>query len=76
MTPRETASAKLMLAILFLVLVGSLFVAYLWETLNRLMAGFVEPVRLAISIPVLVVFAFLLRAIARIVEGWHGQPEG
>lgn len=64
-----------MLAILLLVLVGGPLVAYLWETLNRLMAGFVEPVRLLIALPVLVLFALLLRFVARLVERWHAQPE-
>jgi hypothetical protein len=64
-----------MLAILLLVLVGGPFVAYLWETLNRLMAGIIEPARLLISLPVLGLFALLLRLIARLVERWHAQPE-
>jgi hypothetical protein len=66
---------RLMLAILLLVLVGGVLVAYLWETLNRLMAGFFEPVRLLISLPVLALFAGLLRIIARLIDGWQRQPE-
>lgn len=72
--PRQSGGVGLMLAILLLVLVGGPFVAYLWETMNRLMAGFVEPARLLISLPVLILFALLLRFIARLVERWHGQP--
>jgi hypothetical protein len=75
MTPRRAAGMRLMLAILLLVLVGGVFVAYLWETLNRLMAGFFEPVRLLISLPVLLVFAGLLRIIARLIDGWQRQPD-
>jgi ABC-type proline/glycine betaine transport system permease subunit len=64
-----------MLAILMLVLVGGVLVAYLWETLNRLATGFVEPVRLLIAIPVLAIFALLLRYIARLVTRWDSQPD-
>lgn len=74
MTPRSTGTVRLMLPILLLALVGGLFVAYLWETLNRLMSGHFDPVRLLISIPVLVVFAYLLRYTARQVDRWHDQP--
>jgi hypothetical protein len=75
MTSRKATAARYMLPILGLALVGGLFVAYLWETLNRLMAGFIEPVRLLISIPVLLVFVLLLRYISRAIQRWYDQPE-
>lgn len=75
MTTRPTGSVMLILAILILVLIGGVFVAYLWETMNRLMAGYFEPVRLLISLPVLVVFGFLLRYMSRVIDRWHGEPD-
>jgi ABC-type proline/glycine betaine transport system permease subunit len=63
-----------MLAILGLVLVGGVLVAYLWETLNQLMTGYVDWVRVLVSLPVLAAFALLLRFIGRRVEGWHEEP--
>jgi hypothetical protein len=59
--------------ILLQVLVGVPFVAYLWQTLNALLAGIVEPVRLMISVPVAIVFLFLLRYIARGIERLAGD---
>lgn len=72
MKPQEAGLFALILAILGLVLVGGVMVAYLWETMNQLMAGHVDWVRVLISLPVLAVFLLLLRVIARRVEGWHG----
>ena len=56
--------------ILLLVLLGAPLVGWLWETLNRLLSGHVEPVRLLVSIPVAVAFWLLLRALGRTVERW------
>jgi hypothetical protein len=74
MKPQEPGLVTLIIAILGLVLVGGVMVAYLWETLNQLMAGHVDWVRVLVSLPVLAVFLLLLRSIARRVEGWHGEP--
>jgi len=49
---------------LFIVL-GMPLVAYLWETLHQVLAGHVEPTRLAISVPVLGLFVGLLLALSR-----------
>lgn len=49
-------------------LLGLPLVGYLWETLNELLSGFVDPTRLLISIPVLAVFAVLLVLLARRVQ--------
>lgn len=74
MKPHEPGLFALIIAILGLVLVGGVLVAYLWETLNQLMAGHVDWMRILVSLPVLAVFLLLLRYIARRVEGWHGAP--
>jgi hypothetical protein len=49
-------------------LLGTPLVAFLWETLNRLMTGWFEPVRVGISIPVLVILYLLLRYLARLTR--------
>ena len=71
MTHASNGTGRLVGAILLLVLLGVPFVAYLWETLNRLLSGIVEPVRLLIALPVAVVFLLLLRYIARTIDGWY-----
>jgi hypothetical protein len=59
---------RLIATIALFALLGTPLVAFLWETLNRLMVGWFDPVRIAISIPVLVLLYFLLRYIARATE--------
>jgi len=49
-------------------LIGAPMVAFLWETLNRVMAGHFDPIRIGISVPLLVVFYFVLRWMGRVVE--------
>jgi hypothetical protein len=75
MKPQEVSLFALIVAILGLVLLGGVMVAYLWETLNQLMAGHVDWVRVLVSLPVLAIFLLLLRFIARRVEDWHGEPD-
>ncbi|MEX2571101.1 MAG: hypothetical protein WD737_07325 [Gemmatimonadota bacterium] len=65
------SGARLTAFLLLLAVVGGLLVAYLWETLNRLLSGFIDPVRLLISIPVAVVFVLLLRSMGHAIERWH-----
>jgi len=48
--------------------IGAPMVAFLWETLNRVMAGHFDPIRIGISVPLLVVFYFVLRWMGRVVE--------
>ncbi len=54
------------------VLIGAPVVAYLWETLNQLLALHVNPTRLLISAPLLVVFVVWLRWLARQAQRWMG----
>lgn len=67
----SNGTGRLVGAILLLVVLGVPLVAYLWETLNRLFSGVVDPVRLLVSLPVALVFVLLLRYIARSIERWH-----
>jgi hypothetical protein len=56
---------SLIVTITVFALIGTPLVAFLWETLNRMMAGWFDPVRIAISIPVGVLLFVLLKLLAR-----------
>jgi hypothetical protein len=58
-------------AILGMTLLGAPLLAYIWETLNRLLSGQLELLRLALTVPAAVVFAVLLRLVGRTVERWQ-----
>ena len=58
------------------VALGTPMLAYLWETLNVLMSGRVEPVRLGIAVVVLAVFVVLLRFLSRSIGVVEGVDEG
>lgn len=65
---------KLMALMALFVIAGVPLVAYLWETLNELMALQARPVRLLIAVPVLLVFAGLLKLLADNVRRWEAGP--
>jgi hypothetical protein len=71
MAATERVPSRLVAGIGLFVLLGTPLVAYLWDTLNRLFAGIVEPVRLLIAIPAAILFYLLLRAMARAVQAWQ-----
>lgn len=73
-TDGNSGMGKLIGFIFIAVLVGVPITAYLWETLNRLMSGHVEPVRLAVSIPVLLLFVGLLVFLARFIRRLDEPP--
>lgn len=56
----EPSYGRLILFMALFVLAGLPLVAYLWETLNELLALHVRPDRLINSIPLLVLFGGLL----------------
>jgi hypothetical protein len=64
---------KLTAGIALFVLSGFPLVAYLWETLNQLMGGEVRPARLALSVPVALLLAGVLVALARTVRRWESR---
>ncbi|MDQ7041779.1 MAG: hypothetical protein Q9M35_12655 [Rhodothermus sp.] len=61
---------RVMLQMGLVVLLGMPVVAYLWETLNQLLSLHVNPMRLLISLPLLVVFIVWLRWVARQAQRW------
>ncbi|MGE5729893.1 MAG: hypothetical protein ACM34L_14905 [Gemmatimonas sp.] len=65
---QSTSGGKIFGMLLLAMLIGFPMVAYLWETLNTLMAGEVHRERLLISLPVLLVFALYLRLLARLLH--------
>lgn len=52
------------------VVVGAPLVAFLWETLNELLALHVNLSRLLISVPVLLLFAGMLWLLGRTIRRW------
>ena len=69
------SSAKTFLLMALFVLVGLPMVAYLWETINELLALKVDLVRIGISIPVLALLIGFLAIVGRRVNAWHSEPE-
>lgn len=63
--PGGQSALRLALLLGLIVVVGTPFVAILWETLNQLLSGHVEPRRLAIAIPLLLLFSGVLALAAR-----------
>ncbi len=58
-------SVRLCVQMGVIVMVGIPIVAYLWETLNQLLSLHVQPTRLWISLPLLVVLWVWLRWLSR-----------
>ncbi len=63
---------KLLVMMGLFVIAGAPFVAYLWETMNELLAMEVSGRRLVISIPMLLGLAVVLSVLARTVRRWTG----
>ena len=64
---------RLMAGIGLIVLVGIPLGAYIWETLNELLAGHVDTPRLLWLVPALVLGILLLRFMSRQVQRWEGE---
>lgn len=71
----RTSSRTITLAVLGLTLVGTPMLAYVWETLNRVLSGDFEGVRFMWTLAIGVVFWLYLRWVGRLVERWHRDPE-
>lgn len=66
--------ARLVMLLTVFVALGIPLTAYLWETLNQLLAGHVNPQRVLLSIPLLAALAALLWAGARGLERFATPP--
>jgi len=65
----------LVLRIGLVVFLGTPLVAFAWETLNRLLAGILEPVHLLLLVPVGFLLYLLLRYTSRAVQSWDGASD-
>ena len=76
MTSTDTSRlVRLIGSIALFVLVGTPMVAYLWETMNVLLTGRVEPVKLGIAVIVLGIFAGLLMLLSRSIHALEGRRD-
>lgn len=67
----KISSIRLLFSMAVYVLVGIPLVAYLWETLNHLLALHPDPTELLIAVPVLLAFSGLLWLLARRIDWWQ-----
>lgn len=63
-------TSRLVLGIGAFIIVGVPLVAYLWESLNQLFSGDIQPRRLLIALPVAVLLYLLLRFLSRSIQSW------
>ncbi len=63
--PAKRTGPRIVLLLAVIVLAGVPFVAILWETLNDLLAAKIDPRRLAVAVPLLVVFLVVLSVAGR-----------
>lgn len=70
MSTKHPSAGMLWLIMALSVVVGAPLVAFLWETLNELLALHVNLLRLLISLPVLLLFAGMLWLLGRTIRRW------
>lgn len=73
---RPLGIGKLTVVMLLLVVLGTPLLALVWETLNRLLAGVVQPLPLVLSAVALVLLVGVLKLTARVIGGWEGERRG
>ncbi len=66
---------QLVLPMALFVIVGTPLLAYVWETLNRLVAGRADVGRLLITLPVAALLAGVLSLLARTISRWEGERQ-
>jgi len=66
-------TSRLVAGIGVFVILGTPLVGYLWYTLNDVLAGVFQPIRILIAVPVAILFYLLLRLMASRVNAWEGQ---
>jgi hypothetical protein len=64
---------RIALGIALVTVVGVPLLAYVWESLNRLIAGHVEWDRLLISLPLALLLIGLWKFLGRRIEAWEGE---
>jgi hypothetical protein len=73
MTSSPLSVPRIAFGIAAATLLGVPLLAYVWETLNRLIAGHFELVRVLITIPLAVAMLLLWRILGRRIEAWEGE---
>jgi hypothetical protein len=71
-TRDDPSLGRVMLLVLVFAALGTPMFLYLWETVNALLTGHVDGLRLLISLPVLAMFAALLAVLRRALAGLDG----
>jgi hypothetical protein len=66
-------AGTLVLPIALFVIAGVPLVAVIWDTLNRVFAGQLDGGRIALAFVATLVFAGLLKLLARRVTGWQAR---
>jgi hypothetical protein len=69
----STAVAPIVARVALFSIIGIPLAAYLWDTLNRLVAGDFSSVRLIIAVPTLLLFILLILYLSREVWRWEGS---
>jgi ABC-type proline/glycine betaine transport system permease subunit len=69
----STAVAPLVARVAAFAIVGIPLAAFLWDTVNQLVAGVFSPVRIMLAVPALLLFGFLIRFLSREVWRWEGR---
>jgi hypothetical protein len=72
----EVSVGRRVVVMMAYLIVGAPIVAYLWETLNEILSGYVDARRLLISLPLLVALIILLVLLARHGQRWEGPEPG
>ena len=67
-------TGRVVAGMLLLTAIAAPVLAYVWETLNRLLSGIVEPVRIAWTVPAVVLLIVILTLLRRAARAWTGAP--
>jgi len=71
---RPVRTGRMFAGILLLTAVAVPVLAYVWETLNRLLSGIIEFERIAWTLPALVLLIAILKLLGRAARAWTGVP--
>lgn len=73
MASQSPSIGRIAVGIALVTLLGVPLLAYVWETLNRLIAGHVEWDRLLISLPLALLLLALWKFLGRRIEAWESE---
>ena len=64
---------KLVVGMAAFVALGIPLVAYIWETINRLLAGHFEARRVLMTLPAIILLAIVFVMLTRMLNRWQGE---